>query len=191
MTWMASLRDTFHLWGSTAEERQRHYPCDEVIPEPGQALFRAVSVRAPAATVFRWLCQMRVAPYSYDWIDNLGRRSPQELTPGVERLEVGQPVMVIFDLVSFETDRHLTLEMRQPRIFPPIALTYAVTPVDESGCRLVVKLISRLGPGLRDRMSKVLLPPLDWIMMRRQLLNLKGLAERDTDSDRAASPAAP
>ncbi len=56
--------------------------------------------------VFRWLCLLEVAPYSYDWIDNLGRRSPRTLTPGTEDLEVGQEFLVS-RLLEFEPDRHI------------------------------------------------------------------------------------
>lgn len=66
------------------------YHCDEILPEPGAVWFRAVTVNAPRTVVFRWLCQMKIAPYSYDLLDNLGRRSPRRLTPGTERLEIGQ-----------------------------------------------------------------------------------------------------
>jgi hypothetical protein len=178
---MGTLGETFHHWGTTVAERERSYPCDAVLPGYSEAYYRAVTVNAKPSVLFRWLCQMRVAPYSYDWIDNLGRRSPQKLTPGLDELEAGQRMMTIFDLVSFETHRHLTIRLRNPRIFPPLAGTYAVVPKGDTESRLVVKLVVRLGTGVRDRLANVLLPPLDWIMMRRQLLNLKALAERATD----------
>jgi hypothetical protein len=172
-------------WGSTEAERALELPCDRYVAEPDDVLHRAVSVAAPPATVFRWLCQLRVAPYSYDWIDNLGRRSPPELTPGLERLELGQPVMTIFDLVEFEPDRHITLLLRRARrVFGHCAVTYAVRPGDGRGCRIVVRLRWRYpGPAPFAAAARRLLPLGDMVMMRRQLLNLKALAERDAGSE--------
>jgi hypothetical protein len=180
--------DIIRSWGTTADERGRPFPCDSLLPGEVTALFRGVTVNADPAIVFRWLCQLRAAPYSYDWIDNLGRRSPRELTPGLEHLAIGQPVMRIFDLVAFEPDRHLTLLLRRPGLFPPLACSYVVTPLGSDASRLVAKLVFRPSPRLRDRMLQRLLPALDWIMMRRQLLNLKLLSERLAAEQRGAQP---
>ena len=137
-----------------------------------------MSVAAPVPVMFRWLCQLRLAPYSYDWIDNLGRRSPKELVPGVERLEIGQRVMTIFRLVDFEPDRHLTVLLRGSRLFGDVACTYLVTPQGDEHCRLAVKLLVNYpGPAPATLLARTLLPAGDLVMMRRQLLNLKGLAE--------------
>ena len=82
------------VWGATPAEVARRYPADEMYDGPTLALTRAVSVAAPADLTYRWLCQVAVAPYSYDLLDNWGRRSPTRLTPGADALALGQLVEV-------------------------------------------------------------------------------------------------
>ena len=66
-------------WGVTDSEMQRPYPCDGFVVSPTVQAWRGVSIKAPVAVVWPWVAQVRLAPYSYDWIDNLGRRSPRRL----------------------------------------------------------------------------------------------------------------
>jgi len=160
-------------WGASDAERAATYPCDVALPAGGDALFRGVDVAAPAATTFRWLCQLRAAPYSYDAIDNFARRSPQALTPGLERLEAGQRFMRIFALASFEPGRSLTL-VTGSRVFGRVACTYAAVPAGPERSRIVVKLVVAYRPfslPLRRAFAAG-----DLVMMRRQLLNLAALA---------------
>jgi hypothetical protein len=174
-------RGIAYTWGTTAEERTRAFPGDRAADAAWPSLYRGVSIAAPAALAFRWLCQLRVAPYSYDWIDNRGRQSPRTLTPGLERLAVGQTVMEIFRLESFEEPVQLTLVTpaggRGERLFGRIRCTYWVRPDDAKQLRLLVKL--RLAPpqGALSRFAQAALACGDLVMMRRQLLNLKALAE--------------
>lgn len=135
---------------------------------------------APPRVVFRWLTQLKVAPYSYDWIDNFGRRSPRTLVPGVEKLARGQKVMTIFELAEFEEERHLTLVMAAPwaaSLFGRTALSYVALPTSETRCRLVVKMLVRYPDKPPLSWMRWLLPWGDLLMMRKQLLTLKKLAE--------------
>jgi hypothetical protein len=157
-------------WGSTAAERARPYPCDELMPATSATLFRAIDISAPPAAVYRWLCQLRVAPYSYDWIDNLGRRSPPTLTPGLDELQVGQRVMTVFRLASFEANRQLTI-LSRPRFGPDSAITYLIVESPENTSRLIMKMIIDI--------PRVLLTPFataDLVMARKQLQTLAALA---------------
>ncbi len=139
-----------------------------------------MDVTAPPEVVFRWLCQLRVAPYSYDWIDNLGRRSPRQLVPGLEELEVGQRFMTIFHLISFEEGRSMTVDSTTV-VFGRVAVTYKVIPANAQRCRLVVKVAYQTRQGLIGCALQQFLPAGDLIMMRKQLLMLKALSERDAD----------
>jgi hypothetical protein len=162
------------------------FPCDRYLHESGEELFRAIDVEAPPAMLFRWLCQLRVAPYSYDWIDNLGRRSPRALTPGLEELAEGQRVMTIFELAEFEHDRQLTLRLRNPRLLRDLAVTYLVVPAAEQRSRLLVKmLVAYRGGRIGAFAAGTPLALGDLVMMRRQLLNLKQLAEQTAAAEGA------
>jgi len=168
-------------WGTDAAERALPFPCDRYLDQPDGVYFRGATIRAGAPAIFRWLCQMRVAPYSYDWIDNGGRRSPRTLTPGMDALAVGQSMMRIFTLVDFAPGRHVTLRIKHGgvafRSFGDLAVTYLIVPLEADRCRLLVKMVVRYPRGLRGALMRWGLPWGDLVMMPRQLLNFKALAE--------------
>ena len=168
-------------WGTCPEERRLSYSCDRLIPHPEDSLYRGVCINSSPTTGFRCLCQLRVAPYSYDWIDNCGRESPRALTPGLEDLELGQDMMEIFKLADFARDQHLTLRIkansRAQRLFGDFAISYFIVAKGPRSCRLLVKLVVQYPPGVWGTLMRTFLPWGDLIMMRRQLLNFKQLAE--------------
>lgn len=175
------------VWGVTPAEQRQAFPCDRHLRDADEALYRGVDVAAPAPLVFRWVCQLKAAPYSYDWIDNFGRRSPRQLIPGLERLRVGERVMTGFELVDFAPDQHLTAVVRSA-LFGAIAGSYVVRTVDATHSRLLVKLLVRYARSPLGRVARAILPLGDLVMIRKQLLNLRHLAERDAAALRTAPP---
>jgi hypothetical protein len=160
-------------WRADAQERDLALPCDGLLDTAPLRWHRAVSVEAAPELVYRWLCQLKYAPYSYDLLDNFGRRSPRELTPGTERLAVGQRFMSIFTLASYAPAEHLTLRARRT------AVTYAVLGRAGTTRLLVRVLFQPPGGRLFGALVGQGLALGDLLMMRKQLLTLKALAERD------------
>ncbi|MDT5147364.1 MAG: hypothetical protein QOC58_2009 [Mycobacterium sp.] len=152
-------------WGVRPAEWAAPLPCDGL--SPGVRADRAISIAAPPTIVFAWLCQLRVAPYSYDLLDNLGRRSPRKRDPELVHLEVGQRFMALFELQSFVDDEWITLRSKG------VAVTYAVRP-EGAGSRLHARVVFG-GPRLVAHVVAVG----DLGMMRKQLLTLRSLAERE------------
>ncbi len=174
-----TLIEQAKYWNVTSAEKTEHYPCDdELAGHPDvEGWLRAVDVDAPVAITFRWLCQFKIAPYSYDWIDNIGRRSPRRLTVGIEDLAVDQRFLV-FRISGFAADDHITGRITPgfARMYGDLAVTYRVRSRGAGRSRVVVKLTAGADTAAA-RLRRRLLSLGDMIMMRRQLLNLRDLAE--------------
>jgi hypothetical protein len=176
---LVGLRNWVRNWNSTPAERAAGYPCDGCRPAGSHAYFRATSVKASPALAYRWLCQLRVAPYSYDLLDNRGKRSPRELTPGLDQLSVGDEFLV-FRTTEVVAGDHITgvASAEVERVYGPISGTYKIVALPDGTSRIVVKMWL----GARGRLGglkRALLVVGDAVMMRKQLLTLRDLAERD------------
>ncbi|MGP4017443.1 polyketide cyclase [Saccharopolyspora sp. 5N708] len=158
-------------WGVSDSEIVRSYPCDDFVTSPALEAWRGVSVQAPSGAVWPWVTQVRLAPYSYDWIDNLGRRSPRELVDLPEP-HVGDTFTTacgrrLGRIVSVDPGKQLTGTILSA------VVSYVLVPQDHDTTRLLFKLVMRTSRWVALGVSVG-----DLIMARRQLLNLKMLAER-------------
>ncbi|WP_216896544.1 polyketide cyclase [Nocardia alni] len=158
-------------WGVTDDDIARPYPCDEFVTDPALQAWRGVTVEAPIAAVWPWVVQVRLAPYSYDWIDNLGRRSPRELV-GLPDPVAGQHFTTaggrrLGKIVSVEPGSQMTAGIMGAY------MSYLLVPQGQR-TRLLLKVVMRT-----NRLVALGVSIGDLIMARRQLLNLKQLAERD------------
>ena len=158
-------------WGVSDSDTLRPYPCDEFVASPTLQAWRGVRVEAPAETVWAWVAQVRLAPYSYDCFDNLGRRSPRELA-GLPEPHVGERFTTaggreLGRIVSVDRGVQLTGTIMGA------VMSYVLAPEDDRTTRLLLKVVMQTA-----RWKATVLSVGDLIMARRQLLNLKQLAER-------------
>ena len=71
-------------WGSTTEEIDAPMPGDDIIAGSAAEGTRSITINARSATIFDFISQMgfgRAGWYSYDLLDNLGRRSADTIHP--------------------------------------------------------------------------------------------------------------
>ncbi|WP_229051798.1 hypothetical protein [Aeromicrobium sp. Leaf350] len=157
-------------WGVSDAETRLTYGCDAFVLDPTLQAWRGVSVAATPAVVWSWVTQIRLAPYSYDWIDNLGRRSPR-VRSDLPEPAVGDPFTAtagrsVGRVLAAEPGRELTASILG------VAMSYLVAPQQDGSTRLLLKLAGNPPRGTATAVCLGDLP-----MARRQLLNLKELAE--------------
>jgi hypothetical protein len=156
-------------WGVRDDEVARPYPCDAFVPHPAVAAWRGVTVHTTADQLWPWVGQIRLGPYSYDWIDNLGHSSPRKLQ-GLPEPIVGEHFATGFGRASGRTLAVTPGEELTGYIAGAI-MSYVLAP-EGDGVRLLLKVVTT-----RGRMIAPVLRIGDLVMARRELLNFKLLAE--------------
>ncbi len=79
-------------WGSTDEEVNRPMPGNDIVDGPSFNATRAVTIAASSEDIYPWIAQMgvnRAGWYSYDILDNLGRKSAETIIPEFQDVDVG------------------------------------------------------------------------------------------------------
>lgn len=101
-------------WGTTEEEVRRPMPGDGLLRPGAPSTTRAITIDASPRDVFPWLLQIgygRGGWYSYDWIDNDGKRSVDRIDPALQSLTVGDRIQMLPgfgpSVREIETNHHI------------------------------------------------------------------------------------
>ena len=177
------LRRPILTWGATSEEAASRLPGDELLEDANGVSTRAITIDAPAGSVWPWLAQMGPSPrggaYTYDWIENLlglDMHSVDRVLSDFQHPEVG-------DTISLGPNR-----MRLERIEPPRVLawrsedgnwvwTFVLKEQDGATTRLVSRNRFRQ-PTLAARIGMLPMEPGSLVMERKMLRGIKERAER-------------
>ena len=90
--YVAFVRPRILRWGATEEEMHSSFPGAELIPGGVRSATMALTINVPPSKVWPWLIQMgygRAGWYSWDYLDNFGRKSSEMLHPEWQNVKVG------------------------------------------------------------------------------------------------------
>ena len=165
-----------------ADEAMRSLPGDELVADAKIRWNHAITIRAHPADIWPWLVQMgcrRAGWYSYDGLDNGGVPSAERIVPELQQVQAGD----IFPMTPKAQDRFVVRVVEPGRALVlgddagQMSWAFVLEPADETSTRLITRSRGTTGRVALGLMLKVFWHPLDFGMQRRQLLNLKRLAE--------------
>lgn len=198
--YLAVVRPRLVRSGATEEEVCDRFPGAQLVAGGTRSATMAVTIDAPPSQVWPWLVQMgvdRAGWYSWDRLDNFGRRSADRIHPEWQAISLGDRLAGTPDgsqwwaVAALEPERFLGLRMSldlrgrpfDPTGVPPRCYTdsiwgFRLDRLAGDRTRLVVSGYWALRPKwLQPIMSLVVLEPAHWVMQTRQFYNLKRRVE--------------
>jgi hypothetical protein len=198
---LSELKRWAGRWGTRPDELARVWPGDELSPHATAVTTRAISIAAPAETVWAWLIQIgqdRSGFYSYTWLENLFRCA----MPRVERIVPEWQQRAVGDIVWLarreryhgearqkvvRIDRGRVLSLASPADWGRLVRhetsaggtwTFILLPQTAQTTRLIVRSRGPEAPTMPGRLFWLMVfEPAHFIMERKMMLRLKQLAE--------------
>ena len=146
-------------------------------------LLRHIEIHADAPAIYVWLKQLCIAPYSYDFIDNRGRKSPDYIIKNLPPLKVNTHYLLAFHIFGFEENSFIACRFCEP-INPPVNLymkdLFFEYRIAEQGTKTILwcKIKGYLNTDISSKGFFFIFSVVNKIMMARQLKNIKKLSER-------------
>jgi proline iminopeptidase len=189
-------------WGLTPEEVTGPYPGNEVVPEGKRAPGTAVTINATPEQVWPWLVQMgwdRAGWYSWDFLDNAGRRSATEVHPEWQDLAVGDQLKLwafgrvadAYRVAVIEPNRFLGLygysnllgrwlnpTEPRPASYMEALWGFQLTELPDGRTRLLSSGYQVFRPRWAERSCAWILLCMSWPMQARMMVVLKRNIER-------------
>jgi len=188
---VVAIRPLYLQWGTTAEERGARLLGDDLVEAPRYRVDHAITIRAPADSVWPWLAQLgqdRGGFYSYAWLERLvgdDIHNANRINPDWQRLRAGDTVFATqadylggrlghpgWRVTAVEPGRGLYLENWG---------AFVLRPVDSNTTRFIIRTRGAGTPNLTMVMlapfNVFVFEPAHFIMQRAMMRGIRGRAE--------------
>ncbi len=191
------IRPWYSKWGATRIDVNMPLPGDDLVANPALESTRAITIQAPASTIWPWLVQLgqgRGGFYSYQRLENLigsDIHNADSIVPEYQDLKVGDQVRIsregpAFEVAAVERDSTLILrgDMPNEEGKPGIWIwAFFLNPVDEQTTRLILRTRLDYESSLGNRlMWRGFVDPISFNMERKMFQGIKARAEASVSS---------
>jgi hypothetical protein len=200
-TYVFALRPWHLRWGATEAELIQCWPGDEMIPHPRRQVTHAITIAAPAATVWALIVQIgqdRAGYYSYSWLENLfgaDIHNIDRIVPEYQQRQVGDIVWMApkdryggqgrMVVALLEPGKSMVLvdpeswDISQDGEAAKGLWAFHVREIDNSTTRLVIRGSTGEKSRGADLMDYLFWEPAHFFMERKMMLTVRELAERE------------
>jgi hypothetical protein len=189
---VVAIRPVYLRWGTTWDERVALLPGDDLAPHAGYRVDHAITIHAPASSVWPWIAQLgqdRGGFYSYSWLERLigdDIHNADRIHPEWQDRRAG-------DFVRATQPDYLHGWLGTPgwavvEVVPERAMVlqnwgaFVVQPVDDSTSRFIVRTRGAGEPSvvslLTGPLTVFVFEPAHFIMQRAMLRGVRDRAER-------------
>jgi len=180
-------------WGATNDEQKRSLPGDHIVFAPTANTTRAITIDASPADIWPWLVQMgkgRGGLYSYDWLDiafgYLDQPSIERILPEYQSLKAGDVIPIgrgesekdDFYVHIADPFQALVIGANDLSFRDRVSWAMVLEPIGHEKTRLLVRVRYKFDPGMAGVLMNIVMEPASFLMLRKQMLTLKKLAER-------------